>query len=82
LRGCLFIFSNPAHIKPHSIGTTFKGENIINTHLISFVRPLKVFVCAVTTTTQTKALRDGANGHPKRFYENDAMYHHLFQEEK
>ena len=45
---------------------SFQGENIINTHLISLEWPLRVFPCAVTTTTQGKTLREAANGYRKQ----------------
>jgi hypothetical protein len=59
----LFFFPKPAHIAYRCIGTTFRGENIINTHLISFAWFARAFVCVVFVTAQTKALRNGIHAY-------------------
>lgn len=81
LRGLLSIFSKLAQIKPHSIGTTFQGENIIKTHQISLAWPMRASVYAVVVTVQTKALRAASSGYRKLSGGDDASYH-LYQEEK
>jgi hypothetical protein len=68
----LSFYQKPAHIRHRCIGSTFQGENIIKTHLISFAWFARAFACVVDITAQTKALGDIVNAYRTHWEGNHA----------